>query len=663
MKKKIFFVLMMVALMVTILASCGASCEETGHTFEETVIKAATCTTAGSGTKKCSVCGVEEPMTIPPLKHKLDKNNPTRTVEPTCMENGATYAKCQNAGCDYEEKIATLDASLDYCDLEEKKTEPTCLGKGYTMKVCKVCGNDQDMQSIDPLGHTYTRENPTGITYKAPVCLTDGSITIKCLECDLEENVEEGEWTYSKLNDESLEIPEVVKAIAANYDLEPLEHIWDAKNETLSVAPTCTEPGYDMCNCSREGCTAEAVKTADYEPLKHTFERDGFDINNVAPEDRETIISPSCWNNNGKDVVLCSDCGVQSTEHFIDLPALEHYITYDASDVTAATCTEGSFEYRKCTGKGCQLEKEKFYTGVSALGHDMVLYDALLTGGEPTCKTLGNYPYHCSRCEAFDKDYQINLKGETQKDAPHMGYTAGQFTNTENGEKAPTCYEYGVYYCEDCKTTFTDKDDNACKPTGIHSYSSEYEGNEVVNPTCTEEGYTIYRCQQPGCQEFEHRDYVVRAAHTFDEVTKDGILVCTCGAQYINTTTIMKVEGETALPGVDGVTVAPNGTKYPDAPQAIGTTSKEFNFSAEDKNEDGVNDNLAYGLIELKGTADTVYTVKVYNADGECTTLKALASELKGETIYVDLYECDDVVKVEISATTDATVSFYYKKA
>ncbi len=654
---------MMVALMVTILASCGASCEKTGHTFEETTIKAATCTTAGTGTKKCTVCGVEEPMTIPPLKHKLDKNNPTRTVEPTCLEDGATYAKCQNAGCDYEEKIARLESSSEYCVLEEKRTEPTCEGKGWIMMYCDVCKNDQDMKSIEPLGHTYTRKDPTGITYNAPKCLTDGSVTIKCLDCTNQENKDEGTWTYTDLNDDEKEITDVVRAIAAGYDLEPLEHDFSVKNETLSLAPTCLEPGYDMCNCSREGCTAEAIKTADHPARKHTFERAGFDINKVALEDREIIISASCWNNNGTAVVLCSDCRVQSTEHFIKLPALEHYITYEVSDETEATCIEGSFEYRKCTGKNCQLEKEKFYTGVEKLGHEMVLYDALLTEGEPTCKTLGNYPYHCSRCNAFDVNYEINLNGETQKDAPHMGYTAGQFNNTEKGEKAPTCYEYGVYYCEGCNTTFTDKDDKACQPTGNHSYSSEYAENEVVKPTCSAEGYTIYKCQQEGCTASEPRDYVVRTAHTFDEVTKDGILVCTCGAQYINTTTISKVEGETALPGVDGVVVAPSGTKYPDAPEAIGTDAKEFNFSEEDKNEDGTNDNLAYGLIELKGTADTVYTVKVYNAEGECTTLKVLASELKGETVYVDLYECDDVVKVEISATTDATVSFYYKKA
>jgi len=62
------------------------------------------------------------------------------------------------------------------------------------------------------------------------------------------------------------------------------------------------------------------------------------------------------------------------------------------------------------------------------------------------------------------------------------------------------------------------------------------------------------------------------------------------------------------------------------------------------------------GLIVLTGEAETTYTVVIYAfADGEAVE----TVEVSGNYVLLFLDEYESVAKVEITASTDATVSFY----
>ena len=89
------------------LISSGEVIPATGnHKFGDwTITKAATCTTAGTKTKTCSVCGKTETATIAKTAHKYDNT----VVKPTYTAKGYTLHKCSACGASYKDTYtATL---------------------------------------------------------------------------------------------------------------------------------------------------------------------------------------------------------------------------------------------------------------------------------------------------------------------------------------------------------------------------------------------------------------------------------------------------------------------------------------------------------------------------------------------------------------------------
>lgn len=69
------------------------------HDFVASDFTAATCTTDGSKTLKCSVCGYETTEVIPATGHNLDEG--TITTAPTAGQPGVKTYRCTNPGCNY----------------------------------------------------------------------------------------------------------------------------------------------------------------------------------------------------------------------------------------------------------------------------------------------------------------------------------------------------------------------------------------------------------------------------------------------------------------------------------------------------------------------------------------------------------------------------------
>ena len=127
---------------------------KTEHSYTEKVTKAATCTATGIKTFSCS-CGASYTETIPATGHSYKDT----VVEPTTEEMGYTLHECKN--CDYSYKDNYISVKVHQYSSSITK-EATCTGEGERTYTCSECG-DSYVESIPALGHSYnsTIVNPT----------------------------------------------------------------------------------------------------------------------------------------------------------------------------------------------------------------------------------------------------------------------------------------------------------------------------------------------------------------------------------------------------------------------------------------------------------------------------------------------------------------------
>ncbi|MCD7768733.1 MAG: InlB B-repeat-containing protein [Oscillospiraceae bacterium] len=146
--------------------------------------------------------------------------------------------------------------------------------------------------------------------------------------------------------------------------------------------------------------------------------------------------------------------------------------------VTSPTCEDEGSEKRVCAV--CGLTETR---GVDATGHNWAAEYTIDQAA--TCTTDGSQSIHCQDCEAV-KDGQVIL-------------ATGHVTETQNAKDA-TCTQAGYTGDEVCivcgETTATGQ----VTPAAGHVYEKT-----VVDPTYTEEGYTLYTCTV--CGESYKTDY------------------------------------------------------------------------------------------------------------------------------------------------------------
>ena len=434
---------------------------------EGVVTKAATCTEDGEKTFTCSRDGATKTEVIPAVGHKWDDG--TVTTPATCEASGVKTYKCLNDGCTETktEEIAALGHNYDDGVVTKAAT---CTEDGVKTFTCQNDKSHTYTEVIPATGHDYD----DGVVTTEPTYTENGVKTFTCHNC--------GD-TYT----------ESIPALGYTY------------NETV-VAPTCTEDGYTMHECVEDA--TKSFKDNIVPALGHQYKE---------------VTTPATCGASGSVDNVCERCN--DKQHVSDIPATgEHQ--WDEGVVTKEpTATETGIKTFTC--KVCQATKTEDIAKVHT--HDYTRLGEIVEG--PYCKTKGKRWMYCSYegCNErvlkpvpaigyhdWDTEHTECLKKATcteqgtmlmhcKRDASHTttysyggtGHVWDEGTITTQ----PTYDEYGVrtLHCKNCDATTTEK----VLPT---KYTFTVT---VVPPTCTEDGYTMHKCNQD--DSLSYKDNIVHS--------------------------------------------------------------------------------------------------------------------------------------------------------
>ena len=645
MKKRVLLLVLAVVALSLALVSCGHE-----HSFQQTeVITAPTCDAAGKATFACE-CGQTEEREVAAVGHTFGEEI---VQAPTCRHDGYTYQICTVCNAESEHKDV-IKSDAKYHDFSEvKMTTPVDCGKqqnGIKETVCSACGqaDPNGKKELVKWAHDY-EEIKVEATCEAP-----GSIKLQCKNCQAP-----GQTT---IIDQLPHTAEKVNSVAAtcttagydNYKCtvcnstwtedtsEMLGHEW--AEEISWCEPTCTLPGYDYKACLRDGCNAQ-----DVQPGEHgtAFGHD-VDYNNA---DYTIVVAPTCITD-GSITPICKRCN-ETLDTEVDLDGASyvkvvsatgvHYVTDEVISSKDATCHEAAYTEYKCTTDAACTATEKRHTG-EKLDHTFVFIKTVA----PLCYAPGYDLYVCSICETDTTESSTCELGCVEHRNPT---TIDHKKSVLKSETAATCCDqaFEIWECADCSQEWTYTYSLEEKPLMAHG--SWLKTDDVIAPTCTTEGYTIYTCQNdPDCVATDKQDYTRRTEHPFTEYI-DGRLVCNvCNVTYRDITTYIDEAVDSGTLDIDGDTKLDwelKGYENPDEPTAI-VVGTPFVYEVTGDALD-----ISKGIIKLSSDAQATYTIVV-----ECGA-ESVTYTVESANVFFDLYANEGVTKVTITATAAATVSLY----
>lgn len=473
------------------------------------VTKPATIYEKGVKTFTCTSCGTTYTEDIPMVEKTWHKGN---TVAPTCTEQGYTVYICDQDSALTEKRDYT-NALGHAWDAGTVTTAATCTKAGVKTYTCTRNGcTETKTEEIAALGHKWD----DGTVTTPATCEAVGVKTYKCqntgcTETKTEEIAalghkwddgvvtkeatyeEDGERTYTCQNDKTHVHKEVIPALGYTF------------TETV-VAPTCTEDGYTLHTCNEN--PAKTYKDTPVPALGHQYKE---------------VTTPATCGALGSVDNVCERCN--DKQHVKNLPVTGEHQWDEGVITKEPTATETGIKTYTCNV--CKATKTEDIAKVH--NHDYTRLGEIIEG--PYCETEGKRWMYCSYegCNErvlmpvpaigyhdWDTEHTECLKKATctekgtmrmhcKRDASHtMTYDyggTGHIWNEGVITTPPTYEEYGekTLHCKNCDATKTEK----VLPT---KYTFTVT---VVLPTCTEDGYTMHKCNQD--DSLSYKDNIVHS--------------------------------------------------------------------------------------------------------------------------------------------------------
>ena len=372
------------------------------------------------------------------------------------------------------------------CDHNYRTTTvaATCTATGYTLHTCTKCGDSYKDDEVVALGHSVKSEWKTnstqhwhecengcgellelenhdwddGVIEIANSCESNGKIVFTCKTCGFSRadvlpatghNIQGG-WVTSDSNTHWR------VCANGNHKVDEALHNWDSGH--IEKAPTCEEEGSIVYTCMICGKSTRRTlsKTAHNKSKEWDFDEsehwrdclvcgDEFDRGSHVFSTSYVTKQPTCFEA-GTRVSICSICG--------------NYIKTEIPPLGHKPATKWSYDnkehWHKCEN-GCG---EKFAVAEHTFGD----WEEYL---DPTCTTKGLKKRVCSVCGKAEYE-SIDATGH-DIDTEHFEYDADKHWHE----------------CKNCDGKFDSEE---------HALTIK----EIVAPTATERGYTIYLCEECG---------------------------------------------------------------------------------------------------------------------------------------------------------------------
>lgn len=473
----------------TCARGCGHTTQKTTytHTYVKTIKTAATCRTPGAMYEVCSVCeAVKKGSEVSYSDETAHAWNKDATEG-----NVITYT-CTHDSSHTKTAIVSGGISADVTkDLLTNTDEVSLSGALISMSEDAVSGLGDGEFTLTADMESYGGEPMENPVYS--ITLNDGtenitqfngeitvSLPYKLLEGD---NVDA---IYIAYIDENGEIEEIAGTYSNGYVTFTTTHfsyytvrqytaerMCEKHGHNLVVSSeeaTCAENGHYIATCTRCGAVVENRVTP---ALGHEWE--------ITGEQQATCTE------RGTIERKCKNCSQTST---LVEPARGHAWEENAEAAVPATCTQAGSRTFVCA------DCDATYTEtVAALGH--VLRES---STPPTCTEAGYTTYRCAR-DGCTYEYRSNYVGALGHTWDIASPTCGR------GQVCLVCGAEGA-----AATGEHHMSDGVCTICG-QGCTHEYAPAETVAPTCTERGYTIYRCSVCGGEEF--RDFTPARGHDF----------------------------------------------------------------------------------------------------------------------------------------------------
>ena len=388
----------------------------------------------------------------------------------------------ENSDTTYAVQLFVSDEEDSQYTYTDTVVPPTCTEQGYTLHTCNEDASKSYKDNyIDALGHDYG----DGVVTTPATCTESGVKTYTCSRC--------GDTTTEIIN-------------ATGHQTE----VQNAKEAT------CTENGYTgdtVCTvCGETVAKGEVIKATGHNFVDGSCTICGEEDPDYNPEPEytytDTVVPPTCTEK-GYTLHTCNEDASKSyKDNYID--ALGHDYG-DGVVTTPATCTENGVKTYTCSRCGDTTTEI-----INATGHKTEVQNAK--------------PATCTE-DGYTGDTVCTVCGETVAKGEIINAT-GHKTEVQNAKPA-TCTEDGYTgdtVCTVCGETVTKGEvikatghnfvDGSCTICGAEDpdYNPEPEYTytvSVVEPTCTEQGYTLHTCNEDASKTYKD-NYTAALGHDWD---------------------------------------------------------------------------------------------------------------------------------------------------